>query len=81
MGGRGRRDGWVNYSLGGDGGVSGLMTTKQTTGLDRKSKPMMKADTPPENSNSKENIQNCSFTNIRKEIKQETTEKSSKNFK
>ena len=26
-------------------------------------------------------IQNCSFTNIREEIKHETTEKSSKNFK
>ena len=42
---------------------------------------MMKADTLSENSNSKENIQNCSFTNIQKEIKHETTEKSSKNFK
>ena len=42
---------------------------------------MMKADTLSENSNSKENMQNCSFPNIRKEIKHETTEKSSKNFK
>ena len=58
-----------------------MRTTKQTTGCDRKSKPMMKADTPPEHFNSKENIQNCSFTNIREEIKHETTEKSSKNFK
>ena len=57
------------------------MMTKQTTGLERESKPMMKADTLSENSNSKENIQNCSFTNIRKEIKHETTEKSSNNFK
>ena len=64
VGGRGRGDGWVNYSLGGwgagggggAGGGSGLTTTKQTTGWDRKSKPMMKADTPSENSNSKENI-------------------------
>ena len=63
------------------GGGSGLRTTKQTTGCDRKSKPMMKADTPSEDSNSKENTQNCSFTNIPKEIKHETTEKSSKNFK
>ena len=52
-----------------------------TTGLDRKSKPMMKADTPSENSNSKENIQNCSLINTQKENKHETTEKSSKSFK
>ena len=58
-----------------------MRTTKQTTGCDRKSKPMMKADTPSKNFNSKENIQNCSVTNIRKEIKHESTEKSSKNFK
>ena len=57
------------------------MMTKQTTGLERESKPMMKADTPSESSNSKENIQNSSFTNIGKEIKHETAEKSSKNFK
>ena len=57
------------------------MMTKQTTGLERESKPMMKADTLSENSNSKENIQNCSFPNIWKEIKHETTEKSSENFK
>ena len=102
VGGQGRGDGWVNYSIGGRRLGSGLMTTKhgvaqsrtrlkrlssssssskQTTGWDRKSKPMMKADTLSENSNSKENIQNCSFTNTRQEIKQETTEKSSKNFK
>ena len=41
--GRGRGDGWVNYSLedGGWRGGSGLMMTKQTTGWDRKSKPMI----------------------------------------
>ena len=39
------------------------------------------ADTLSENSNTKENIQNCSLTSIRKEIKHETTEKSPKNFK
>ena len=62
-------------------GGSGLMRTKQRTGWNRKSKPMMKANTPPKNYNSKKNIQNCSFTNTRKEIKHQTTEKSSKNFK
>ena len=56
VGGRGMEDGWVNYSLGGWGRGTGLTMTKQTTGWDRKSKPMMKADTPSENSNSKENI-------------------------
>ena len=40
MGRQGKEDGWVNYSLGGGG--SGLTMTKQTTGWDRKSKPMMK---------------------------------------
>ena len=37
-------------------GGSGLMTTKQRTGCNRKSKSMMKANTPPKNYNSKENI-------------------------
>ena len=41
---------------------------------------MMKADTVRE-LQQQENIQNCSFPNIQKEIMHETTEKSSKNFK
>ena len=81
VGGREKGDGWVNYSLRGGGWGFGLMMTKQTTGWDRKSRPMVKAGTPSENSNSKENIQNCSLTNTQKEIKHETTEKSSKSFK
>ena len=56
---------------------TGLMTAEQTTGGLRKSKPMMKADTPSQTLQGK-NIQNCSFTNTRKEIKHETTEKSSR---
>ena len=51
-------DGRVTTDSGAGGGRlgSGLTMTQQTTGWDRKSTPMMKADTPSENSNSKENI-------------------------
>ena len=64
------------------GAGTGLMTAEQTTGRVRKSKPMMKADTPHRQKTPQgKNIQNCSFTNTRKELKHETTEKSSKNFK
>ena len=56
VGGQGRGDGWVNYNLGGRRLESELTRTKQTTGWNRKSKPILKADTPWENSNSKENI-------------------------
>ena len=81
VGGRGRGDGWVNYSLGGWGGDldwGRLSRQQDETGNQNQWWKQTHCQRTPTARKTKRTVL---FINIRKEIKHETTEKSSKNLK